>query len=186
MPKGTRSITRAERFAAKVNLEGPVPAHRPELGSCFLWTGCVHPKGYGEFWDGKRVVQAHRWAWEQANGPVPADLELDHLCHNTRECPGGNSCPHRRCVNPDHLEPVTHAENLRRGHSSENGSAAMKARTACPQGHPYDAENTIVKRDGCRECRTCSVERTRKWRARKRQERERQNRLSTGPSASPR
>mgnify|MGYP007071623989 FL=1 len=63
---------------------------------------------------GKRMY-AHRAAWEVVNGPVPAGLVVDHRCHNAdTACPGGPSCPHRRCCNPAHLEPVTHRTNLRR------------------------------------------------------------------------
>ena len=179
MPKGTCAITRAERFAAKVDPEGPVPEHRPELGPCIEWTGCLHPKGYGQFWDGGRLVQAHRWAWERAHGPVPEGLELDHLCHNDSECAGGPTCLHRRCVNPAHLEPVTHRTNLLRGGGGAAAGARQRAKTHCPAGHPYDEENTYLTPDGRRVCTACKCERTRQWRARKRQERERQNRLST-------
>lgn len=70
---------------------------------CWVWTGNFQTHGYGTITvDGKGRV-AHRFRWEKVNGPVPDGLELDHLCRN------------RACVNLDHLEPVTHAENVRRG-----------------------------------------------------------------------
>jgi len=78
--------------------------------SCCLWTGHRNRDGYGQFKvtvevGHYRTVRAHRWAWEATHGPVPAGLTLDHLCGQTA------------CVRPDHLEPCTNAENLRRRHA---------------------------------------------------------------------
>lgn len=70
----------------------------PQTG-CWLWQYSVSPQGYARW--GK--TYAHRRVYEQLRGPIPAGLSLDHLCRVPR------------CVNPDHLEPVTHAENVRRG-----------------------------------------------------------------------
>jgi hypothetical protein len=75
---------------------------------CWLWTGQINHAGYGRFamprsQPGQRERLAHRMTWEMAVGPVPEGLQLDHLCRR------------RSCVNPDHLEPVTSAENTRRG-----------------------------------------------------------------------
>lgn len=69
---------------------------------CHVWMGAVSDRGYGNFWLHGRTVLAHRQAFEWAVGPIPPGLELDHLCRVTR------------CVNPAHLEVVTHAENNRR------------------------------------------------------------------------
>ena len=68
--------------------------------TCWLWTGAT-ASGYGLFWD-ERQVRAHRWAYESEVGPIPEGLQLDHLCRVPL------------CVRPDHLEPVTGAENMRR------------------------------------------------------------------------
>lgn len=73
---------------------------------CWLWTGVVNSfNGYGYYSSGSRGVslhRAHKAVYEARIGPVPDGLELDHLCRN------------KTCVNPEHLEPVTHTENIRR------------------------------------------------------------------------
>lgn len=74
-------------------------------GECWVWTANTH-KGYGNYGSRERRQKAHRWAWEFTNGPIPDGLEIDHLCRN------------RACVRPTHLEPVTHAENVRRAMAS--------------------------------------------------------------------
>lgn len=70
---------------------------------CWIWHGSTNGRGYGRLGRGGTLYSAHRYFWIEANGPVPDGLELDHLC----EIP--------QCVNPAHLEPVTHTENIRRG-----------------------------------------------------------------------
>ena len=123
----------------------------PETG-CWEWSAARTQGGYGVFWfDGKQHY-AHRVAYELVKGKIPEGLELDHLCR------------HRACVRPDHLEAVTHKENLLRG---ETFQAANAAKTHCPQGHPYSGDNLYVTPDGERECRTCRAESARRYRARK-------------------
>lgn len=75
--------------------------------TCWQWKGASQKKGYGNFWEGKAVLLAHRYAYLLLVGPIPEDRELDHLCRN------------RGCVNPLHLEPVTHEENIRRAWAAD-------------------------------------------------------------------
>lgn len=103
-------------------------------------------------------IQAHRFAYQLYVGPIPDGLVLDHACHNRDlACPGGDTCPHRRCVNPAHLEPVTQRENIRRS-SLTNGH-----KTHCTKGHPYDEENTFIRKNGKRGCRACRTVSSRRY-----------------------
>lgn len=108
-------------------------------GDCWRWTGALQNAGYGQY--GKPAVLAHRWSYELHVGPIPTDLVVDHLCRN------------RWCVNPEHLEVVTLAENIIRG---ESLPAKNKRKTHCPKGHPYDDENTHLTSQGWRICRACN------------------------------
>ena len=136
-----------DKFNAQVCIDTP--------SGCWNWTGTrYYGYGYLRPGNGRPPVRAHRWSYQRWVGPIPAGLELDHLCRN------------KACVNPAHLEPVTHRENLRRS------PIASGARTACPQGHPYDAVNTLRKRGRsgpARVCRTCHANAERARREAKRQ-----------------
>lgn len=135
MPRTYTTTPPEERFWGKVNLLAP--------NGCWEWTKCLNKDGYGRFMVVKgTVVLAHVWAWEWLNQPVPDGMELDHLCRN------------HSCVNPAHLEPVTHRENMRRGY--------WATKTECDQGHAYTEENTYIRRDGTRDCRACNRERGRR------------------------
>ena len=94
--------TLEERFWAKVNMAGPVPAHNPKLGPCWPYTGGRFALGYGAFWYKGGQRYAHIVAWELLFGPIKDGLERDHLCRV------------RHCCNPFHLEAVTHQINMRR------------------------------------------------------------------------
>ena len=126
-----------ERFWSHVDREW--------AGGCWPWTGSLNPKGYGRFHLPRPMlaVQAHRFAYELAHGPIPEGLTLDHLCRT------------RRCVNPDHLEPVTNRENVLRG---ETLPAANLAKTECKRGHLFTPENTYTRPGTTeRECRRCAA-----------------------------
>lgn len=110
-------------------------------GVCWEWIGFLRD-GYGRFQESESTptISAHRWAYGHLCGPISPDLELDHLCRN------------RRCVNPDHLEPVTKVINGLRGNSPH----AINARkTHCHQGHPFTEGNTYIENGGGRRCREC-------------------------------
>lgn len=118
---------------------------------CVLWTAALDESGYGSFRADGRSVRAHRWIWEQLHGPVPARMDLDHV--------RARGCTNRHCVNPDHLEPVTHRENVLRG----DAPAAVNARKArCVRGHEF------VIAAGRRTCPTCSRESKRAYKRRNR------------------
>jgi len=114
-------------------------------GDCWEWTGNHDINGYGRL----SYKLAHRLVYEALCGPVPKGLELDHLCRN----PG--------CVNPDHLEPVTHAENMRRGYGFKSASRNKLAMTHCKRGHAFTDANTYRFTNGARRCRTCHRDRER-------------------------
>ncbi len=130
----------AERFWAYVTI--------CESG-CWLWQGALNNTGYGRFTVGYRrdnslrMLLAHRYAYEQLVSPIPDGLELDHLCRVPR------------CINPAHLEPVTHKENCRRGNAMWVGGLMQRSKTHCKQGHPYDEANTIYWGNK-RKCRICN------------------------------
>lgn len=111
--------------------------------SCWPWL--AHKQhGYGYFSICNKWFRAHRVAYELVIGVIPLGLVLDHLCRN------------RACVNPFHLEPVTSAENTFRG--SQTLAVINKAKTHCPQGHPYAGENLKIihqKKATARVCKLC-------------------------------
>lgn len=115
------------RFWAKVN----------KTDTCWLWLATKSHDGYGHFRVGRKMVYAHRYLYEVTVNTVPKGLELDHICRT------------RHCVNLNHLEPVTHKENMRR-------SLFVRApKTHCPRGHEYSKENTRVYKN-LKNCRTCN------------------------------
>jgi len=117
---------------------------------CWLWSGSVNRLGYGTLGD---QGLAHRIGYRLLVGPIPAGLEIDHLCRV------------RSCVNPAHLEPVPHRVNVLRG----DADAARNARkTHCPQGHAYTIENMLVRTRlaGKRVCRICDKAATARYRRR--------------------
>lgn len=123
----------SEKFLERVDRRGP--------DECWPWLGAKTPKGYGYL--GK--VPAHRIAYELAYGPIPEGLEIDHV--------RARGCTRRDCVNPAHLEAVSHRENLLRGDTFAGRRAVQ---THCVNGHEFTEANTYRRADrDTRECRTC-------------------------------
>lgn len=115
-----------------------------EQSGCWNWTGPKErPDGYGFITNGagsKNRYMAHRFVWVQSGGVLEDGMDLDHLCFN------------KGCVNPEHLEQVSHLENVRRG--GVNGSNYLK--TYCDHGHEFTPENTYTRSNGWRQCRACA------------------------------
>jgi HNH endonuclease len=133
--------TTEERFWRKVE----------KTEACWLWTAHISPSGYGIFKYDGTPKNAHRYAYQLLVGPIPEGLEIDHLCRV------------RNCVNPEHLEAVTHLENVRRGvYVAMPILTRINAeKTHCKYGHPFSGNNLIVRKYGNngktrRECRTCT------------------------------
>jgi hypothetical protein len=133
------AMTIEERFAKYAM---PIP-----FAGCWVWLGYVDKAGYARInirHKGKRkAALAHKVAYEYFVCEVPAGLELDHKCRV------------RCCVNPEHLEPVTRLENVRRGlvpFVSKNRFAGV---TQCQRGHPFSGENLGRSKNGRRYCKFC-------------------------------
>lgn len=124
-------------------------------GDCWVWPGAT-ASGYGRVgWRESghaKWAAVHRVVWQHFNGEIPAGKDLDHLCHDPKICKPPMKCQHRKCCNPEHLEPVTRQENLARGGTVP---AARSAVTHCPQGHEYTGNNVFTDKLGRRFCREC-------------------------------
>lgn len=131
----------------------PLTRYIVQSDGCWLWTGPLNHKGYGQ--QGKRL--AHGLVYELLCGPIPSGKQLDHLCRN------------RACVNPDHLEPVTLVENVKRGAADRDGDRARPVGKAeCARGHQLLGANLYVHPSGQRRCRACAAQWQRESKERRR------------------
>lgn len=109
---------------------------------CWIWLGALSTGGYGRVSIDGIVQQAHRVSYELFVGEIPNGHELHHTCNE------------RSCINPQHLQPLTHKQHAR---------VVTDAITHCRWGHEYTPENTYIKAsNGKRECNTCRRLRQRK------------------------
>lgn len=154
MPIEARVTRFWERFWTLVDKNGPVPEYDHSLGECWIWNGpttklgyvkCVAVAGFTQ--------QPHRASYILANGSIPSGLDIDHLCRVPA------------CVRPNHLEAVTHRENILRGVSP---TAINARKTHCPQGHPYSGDNLRINTDGGRKCLICHNAKSRRWKLKQR------------------
>ena len=122
----------------------------PESG-CWLWGKSLTELGYGRIAVNGKAMKAHRVSFQALIGEIPEGKELDHLCRV------------RSCVNPDHLEPVTHRENVLRGAAP----SYRKNRSHCPKGHELTEQNryTAPSLGNKYLCRACKNQRKRAWEA---------------------
>ncbi len=118
--------------------------------TCWIWKTNINEKGYGRCWYNGSTRQAHRVIYELIRGKIPDNLELDHLCRN------------HACVNPEHLEPVSHHENVLRG----NVGLLRKSQICCHKGHPLSGDNLYVYKN-MRHCRECTRFNKKQFRLRK-------------------
>lgn len=141
------------RFTDKINPD-------PDTG-CWFWAASLDGRGYGQFVIKRgKIVRAHRLSYEIFVGPIPEGLDLDHLCREPR------------CVNPDHLEPVTRAENVRRGLSVTKRKHQALSLTHCPNGHEYAIHGTTYfhksRNRSSRKCTACERDRLRRCKCKER------------------
>lgn len=132
----------AERIKANISVND---------GGCWEWQRRKDKDGYGVMWIGakpdRKIMFAHRVSYAEMVGEIPNGLQLDHLCRN------------RSCVNPEHLEPVTSAENTKRGLISRGNE------NFCQNGHQRTAENTRINPSGYKACRPCHAANMRRYRS---------------------
>lgn len=121
-----KSMT-GERFLSRI---------AADVGGCWNWLGNTYPDGYGQVRHDGRCMGAHRWSFSHFVGPIPAHLEVDHICRN------------RACVRPDHLQLLSHGENCRRARLGWT-------KRACIRGHRLAGDNLELDSKGRRVCREC-------------------------------
>ena len=136
--RGRASWPLTKRLSGKFEID--------EASGCWNWVAAAGTQGRGLIRIGGRNYSAYRIVYALHKGPFDDRLVLDHKCKNPR------------CVNPDHMEPVTQQVNVQRGNLVKDH---------CPQGHPYSGDNLYVTPSGHRQCRACRRAHDRLSKARK-------------------
>lgn len=137
-----------------VDKHGPPCQRYPELGPCWVWTASRKTGGYGQFNNGGKNHQAHRWLYEHLVEPVPPGLDLDHY-----------ACDRRSCVKPTHVRPASRRENVLRADSPASRHLAQEE---CKAGHALTPNNIKGRgKRGGRDCLTCHRRRQQEYLARK-------------------
>lgn len=133
MKRGKKPRLLRERFEESFSID---------KSGCWVWEKALDAAGYGRLKIiGGGIEYAHRISYRFYIGEIPIGTEIDHLCRN------------RSCCNPEHLEAVTHRENVLRSPISVAAMNRMKIH--CKVGHVFDIENTRIAKNGCRNCKIC-------------------------------
>ncbi len=146
-----------ERFWARV-------AVATDPDSCWLWTGSIGQDRYGRFSSGRPLLgetRAHRISHVLFVGPIPDGYEVDHQCHNRDRACRPDTCMHRRCIRPDHLDAVPPRLNGQRARGSTD--------THCPRGHEYG--DRTQKNGRWQICATCQQDSVRRYQQRQKDRR---------------
>lgn len=143
------------RFWSKVKV---ADTHFYNGTPCWEWTSNKTNDGYGRFHLNGKKELPHRVYYQDTKGKIPNGLELDHLCRN------------HACLNLEHLQAITHKENMKRGLTGFLSGLKNHLKTHCPHGHEYNEKNTYIQPSGSRMCRTCGKIKARQIRQRKKME----------------
>lgn len=126
----------------------------PQESGCWWYPAVPDNKGYAITkigWPVAKTIRIHRLSWIYYKGDITDNMVVDHLCHDISSCQGGNTCIHRRCVNPEHLQLLSISDN------SKKTVRIMKYRTHCKRGHTlegniFDYDSKQGKRSACKSC----------------------------------
>lgn len=133
----------------RVSFEQRLAAMDKPVDGCWPWTGYISPCGYGGLGVSRTHASpsAHVRSYIHHKGPITPGLDVGHACHDRDlSCRKVRDCPHRACINPEHLVLQTRSENIQ----------AIKRSTHCKYGHEFSPENTRLTKLGHRRCRACA------------------------------